>query len=424
MFALPIIFRPLFPFLLCHKMLKKIITLLKFISLKWGRGRDKPEVDAECSFVFIDNKFENFFEQIKIFFDSGFLDAKKTVLIVKFYNSNYHNIDTVAKKLGLRVIFYLFYRQIPSLNGRVIFYPYNAQSNCRLILNRSACHVFLTHGESNKKASVNRMARLYDYVLAAGDISSQRYVKGGVFTRQDIEAGRVIRVGASLSAKCLEYTTNAGSPCLVYMPTWEGGLDEENFSSIACQNIASILWNILQGLNIKKILIKCHPNTGGRIRTYKSALALLINSLMEKDIDVYVDPNSEKFLKKYPELQRRVNSDCSRLNVLWGVVDVSAAEFMLAAKKIPTIVLLRQRNQCFATSEYMRMRHDALIDMDGVIEVNAAIEYLRNSTQEDEFMLKAFQKEEYLCSKTTKEMAEILIAKFHNEMRIGNMEMI
>jgi hypothetical protein len=405
-------------------MLKKIRTFLKFIGLKWGGGRHKPEVNAEYSFVFVDNKFENFIEQVKIFFESGFLDSKKTVLIVKFYGSNYYNIESVAKGLGVKVIFYLFYRQIPSLNGRIIFYPYNAQSNCRLILNRSACHVFLTHGESNKKASVNRMARLYDYVLAAGDISSQRYVNSGVFTRQDIEAGRVIRVGASLSAKCLEYTTAAGNPCLVYMPTWEGGLDEENFSSIACQDIADILWSILQGLNIQRILIKCHPNTGGRIRVYKTALALLINSLMEKDIDVYVDPDSEIFLKKYPELQRKVNFDRFKLNVLWGVVDVSAAEFMLAAKKIPTIVLLRQKNKFFAPSEYMRMRNNALIDMDGVVEVHAAIEYLKNSNQEDEFMQNAFQKEEYLRSKNTQEIAEILISRFRNEICNKNLEMI
>ena len=396
---------------------KKIRTLIKFIDLKWGTGRGKPEKYPDCSLIFIDNNHENFFEQIRIFFESGFLNKDKTVLIVKFYKINYLQVANAAEKHGVKVVFYLFYRQIPSLDGRVIFYPYNAQSNCRLILNRNARHIFLTHGESNKKASVNRMVRLYDYVLAAGEISRQRYLESGIFSSHDLDAGRVIRVGSALSASCFEYLSDDGAQaCIAYMPTWEGGLDNENFSSIASQNIAQKIIEILNGLGIHRILIKLHPNTGCRIKFYKNSLALLAKKLMSQGIDVHVDPSSMKYLKSHPKILNGINKNNFQLNIKYGIADVSAAEFMLAAKKIPTIVFLRKKQEFFASSEYLKIRRKAIIDLDGDAVTKDAIEYLKNPEEINDFLLSAFEKESYLDKKNAQEISKILISKFKNEI--------
>lgn len=398
-------------------MLNKIKTLIKLIDLKWGAGRRNPEKYPNCSFVFIDNNHENFFEQINVFFESGFLRKDETVLIVKFYKVNYLQVVNAAIKHGIKVVFYLFYRQIPSLDGRVIFYPYNAQSNCRLILNRSARHVFLTHGESNKKASVNRMVRLYDYVLAAGEISCQRYLESGVFSAYDLEAGRVIRVGSALSANCFEYLSDDGvQPCIAYMPTWEGGLDDENFSSIASWNVSEKLIEIMNGVNINRILIKIHPNTGSRINFYKKSLALLTEKLMSKGIDVHVDPYSRKYLKFNSKIANGINKDNCQLNINYGVTDVSAAEFMLAAKKIPTIVFLRKKKEFFASSEYLRIRREAIIDLDENADTKDAIEYLKNSERINDFLFSAFKVDSCFDKKDVKEISSILISKFKKEI--------
>lgn len=402
-------------------MLRIIKTLLKFIDLKWGAGKNKPEELSGYSLIFIDNKFENFFEQIEIFFNSGFLNKKKTILVVKFYKNNYYKIFENANRLGIRVVFYLFYRQIPILDGKIIFYPYNSQSNCRLILNRNARHVFLTHGESNKKASINRMVRLYDHVLAAGDFSRQRYLESEIFTSHDIEAGRVIRVGAALSAQCFEYLSfNATQPCIAYMPTWEGGLEDENFSSIAIPQVVDILCGILNYFKINCILIKCHPNTGGRIKSYKDALAIISRKLLSRGVDVHVDPSSMHYLDGYSSIRAALKSGDENLKIRFGVVDISAAEFMLAAKKIPTVVLLRKKEKCFAPLDYWRIREKSIINLDDGSSVEDAIDYLKSSGGIDEFILKSFSLENNLKEETAQKIGEILIDRWHNEMQENN----
>ena len=401
-------------------MIKLLKTFFKFVDLKWLRGRKSAGKFHDYSLVFVDNKQKNFFDQIEVFYKTGFLNKEKNLLVAKFYWSNYINISESAEKNGIKVVFYLFYRQIPNLDGRVIFYPYNAQANCRLILNRNARHVFLTHGESNKKASINRMVRLYDYVLAAGNISLRRYLENEIFSSYDLRNGRVICVGSSLSANCFEYLSeNGAQPCVAYMPTWEGGLEEENFSSIASGEISETLYCILNSLRINKILIKFHPNTGSRIKSYKKSLVKLVEELCKKEVEVYIDPASISYFKGYPGTRAKLSLDYFQLKIKYGVVDVSAAEFMLAAKKIPTVVLLRKFDKFFSSSEYMRIRKDALIDLDGEVNLTKAISYLEKSNDEDEFLCSTFQVEKYLAGKNPKEIGEAIINKLKNEIKIS-----
>lgn len=394
-------------------MFKKIKTFIKYLDLRWlHRSKSNHDFNG-CAFVFIDNKFTNFFEQIEIFIKNGFLNKEKTVFIIKFYFSNYYLIEQAVKRIGIRVVYYKFYRQIPKLDGKVIYYPYNGQSNCRMILNRKACHVFLTHGESNKKASVNRMARLYDYVLAAGDISCQRYVENGIFTYQDMEDGRLVRVGNALTAPCFEYLKrDDGCPCLVYMPTWEGGLDEENYSSIAAPGIESALIRVMHGIKTSKILIKFHPNTGGRLKIYKQKILKLINELLHQDIEVYLDPASFNFVKSNKKIRAKVKIGDEGLKVVCGVVDVSASEFMLAAEKIPSIVFVAKKNNIFAPKEYLNIRKNSMVLLDGYIGLESAIDYALQQENTDKLFDLAFCCEEFFVNNKKIDFGEVLSSRF------------
>ncbi|MDP4360951.1 hypothetical protein QR510_30430, partial [Escherichia coli] len=76
--------------------------------------------------------------------------------------------------------------------SKIVFYLFNAQSNCRIVANRNLIHVFVTHGESHKLASVKPIIRIYDYVVTSGDVGIDRYLKSGIFTPFDIRNGKVI----------------------------------------------------------------------------------------------------------------------------------------------------------------------------------------------------------------------------------------
>lgn len=338
-------------------------TFIKFFELFLAKKKPNP-IYEEKFFIFIDNKFENYFDQIKIFFESGFLDKEKTILVSKFYKNNYATVNRKAKKIGVKTHFYLFYSQIPSIAGKTIFYPYNAQINCRLILNRDACHVFLTHGESNKKASVNRMVRLYDHVIAAGDISCDRYLENGIFSENDLSGNRIIKVGTALSAPCFDYLNARGTDaCIAYLPTWEGGNEEENFSSIASPYIAFFLNSLCLKWGLMKIIIKPHPNMGGRSSLYKKYFIDLIRELQSKKIDVYLDSDVVDF-------KRIAKNPCKELSVKIGVCDVSASEFMLAAEKIPSILLLNGEKKIFATKKYMEFRGNSIVNIQNKLNID------------------------------------------------------
>ena len=343
-------------------MKKMLNTFLKFADLLRKRKYSQP-IYSEKNFIFIDNKFENYFKQISVFFESGFLDKANTVLVTKFYTKNYFNVSREASRLGIKTHFYFFYSQIPLLNGKTVFYPFNGQVNCRLILNREACHVFLTHGESNKKASVNRMARLYDYVIVTGDISCDRYLENKVFSESDLRDGRIVKVGTTLSAPCFDDLAPDGSePCVAYLPTWEGGNEEENFSSMASPHVAHFLAALCTQLNVSSVIIKPHPNMGGRVAAYQKHLADLVRQLQQSGIKVYMDTATQKW-------RRIAGKPHAELSVRMGVCDVSASEFMLAAKKIPSILLVNGSKQIFATKKYMELRKNLIININDLSDV-------------------------------------------------------
>ncbi|WP_162777423.1 hypothetical protein [Comamonas kerstersii] len=410
---------------LLHFCVKKIKVFLKFFDLKWGGGRRKPERYHDCDYIYIDNKFENFFDQISIFFESGFFNPLKTVLVFKFYSNNYFNILAESKKYKIKICPYLFYRQLPDFNGRVIFYPYNSQSNARLILNRSATHVFLTHGESNKKASVNRMIRLYDYVLAAGDFSVDRYLESGVFTPYDIEQGRVIRIGDALIAKFGDYSIYNGEPALIYMPTWEGGLEEENFSSLSSPLVAKILINIVQSLNINSIVIRPHPNTGSRNTKYKNMIKNLCEFLLSRGIFVYMSEDSQRKIFPNNRLLKSVRTNTYDLCMVFGVVDISASEFMLAAQRIPSIVLAKNVNKCYASKSYFEARGGSFVDIDVINsndDLGELFSLVKDIKANEVFFEKAFNRELFLKDKKPKEINNILLEYFKCNSNSGRDE--
>lgn len=315
--------------------------------------------------IFIDNKFENYAEQLKVFLDTGFLSSNETVFVCKFYFKNFSKIKKITENYGIKTIFFLNINQIPKLDNKIIYYPYNGQINCRLILNRKAKHIFIAHGESNKKASINRMLRLYDQVFVPGQLAVDRLVEYEILNTSDINSEKVFFSNTKLIADFYNKSIDKnGDPYLAYLPTWEGGNEEENYSTICNKNIGYFLLSISKKFGLKKILIKPHPNTGGRKIDYKRNLIKIVLELEKNGLEVRLENNSNFFDKKTEDIK-----------IFLGVTDVSAAEFMLLAKKIPSITLIKEGKDIYAPSKYYEIKDRFILNINNETEIEDFINF-------------------------------------------------
>ena len=295
--------------------------------------------------VFIDNRFPNCFDQVLHYFASGFLKSSNTCLIFQYYPANFTEIRKVCDSRGINWCCFAERRFIPKLVDKLILYPFNSASNAYIVANRTCYHALLMHGESNKVACIKPLARLYDYLLVAGDIACERLVEYGILSLDDIQRGRVIKLGDTVMGDFGQIrlqNIETGDPVLGYFPTWEGGNEEENLCSL--KEIYPVLLEALSLLESKHVVMHFHPHTAERDFDYKNYVYGLIHKLLEQNIKVsyQVINKPTKFeisLKSsFSKVEWRENSD--PLLISAALVDVSALEAVLDAKLIPNVVYI------------------------------------------------------------------------------------
>lgn len=282
-------------------------------------------------------------EQLLNYFQSDVFNASSCIAVyVKHYKENNELISYLFKKNKIPYKFIKKYSDIVFEDGKTVFYLFNAQSNCRMVSFRNVSHIFITHGESNKKASVKPIIRIYDYVVTSGQVGIDRYLKAGIFTSHDIEEGRVIKLGNTFVGQN-NYAYDKNSRTLLYAPTWEGGVPDENFSSIT-ENTYKVLLEIIDAQNIRKVVIQTHPNLGHRDSQYQEYFQYLLSNLIKHNINVVIAKNNITFKDrltsfykgfKYISVDRKINVSCA-------ITDISAMEVQLVIKNIPTLVLARK----------------------------------------------------------------------------------
>ncbi|MED8766272.1 hypothetical protein RCL70_09545, partial [Escherichia marmotae] len=134
-------------------------------------------------YIYIDTKIEGAIEQLLRYFRTQVFKPQYCIAI---YCKYYKEIEfPFSRKFAEHNICFKFIRKFSEMElkaGKVVFYLFNAQSNCRVVANRNLVHIFVTHGESNKLASVKPIIRIYDYVITAGDAGIDRYLKAGIFS--------------------------------------------------------------------------------------------------------------------------------------------------------------------------------------------------------------------------------------------------
>lgn len=172
---------------------------------------------------------------------------------------------------------------LPSL--RAALYPGNSVKNNHLLRLNYLNHIFIGHGDSDKESSANKCLRAYDEIWVAGQAHIDRFKNTGV----DFGHLRYVKVGRpSLLPvireveRRLAERQRALPKCLtvLYLPTWEGGDEGSNYSSLEdARKFLSTLTCL--GKNAS-ILIKVHPRTGERNFALANADSRLL-SVLRKD---------------------------------------------------------------------------------------------------------------------------------------------
>lgn len=300
----------------------------------------QTEITSNLYYIYIDTKILGAVKQLLNYFQSHVFHRNACISVyVKYYKENYRIISDLFESHSISYKFIKKYSDISFDDGKVVFYLFNAQSNCRMVAFRNVSHVFITHGESNKKSSVKPIVRIYDHVITSGQVGIDRYLKAGLFNESDIENNRVIRLGSTFVGQN-NYSYKEESRTLLYAPTWEGGLPDENFSSIV-NGIDKLLLKFIKDNDIKEIIIQVHPNLGHRNGDYISFLNNIISILVKNSVKVSIVEDNvsvQKRLKAFYTGFKYISSN-KKISVSYAITDISAMEVQLLMKNIPTMVV-------------------------------------------------------------------------------------
>lgn len=341
----------------------------KRIEKKWlTYGVARSSIVSYKFIVYLDNKFPDAFEQIAHYFENGLLDPKKTLVLFRFHLSSMRQIIQMCNKLHVDYYGVWRYADLPKLKDAHVYYPFNARSNCRICLDRSCKHIFIGHGESNKKASVPPINRIYDYTLISGNISGARLVENKIFRNSDIEDGRLIRFGDLMiqSIGNIHHDDTSEQSAICYAPTWEGGNKAENFSSLEGLFGAKLVIECAKKFNVKEIIIKFHPNTGRRAHQYIDYARETIRLLAANGLTIRFIANQDshifrKLLRKEMKIGNisALTEDCYPVKL--GICDVSGFEAIFTSLKIPNLTVLRNKESMRAPDLYWKLRSNYLV---------------------------------------------------------------
>ncbi|MCK3238967.1 hypothetical protein U9Y48_24705 [Escherichia coli] len=291
-------------------------------------------------YIYIDTKIEGAIEQLLRYFRTQVFKPQYCIAI---YCKYYKEIEfPFSRKFAEHNICFKFIRKFSEMElkaGKVVFYLFNAQSNCRVVANRNLVHIFVTHGESNKLASVKPIIRIYDYVITAGDAGIDRYLKAGIFSPYDIQNDKIIKLGNTFTGDNL-FTFNPSSRHIVYAPTWEGGIPEENYCSISKETAYQIA-RFCKKNNISTIYIQIHPNLGHRDIKYKKLLNDCTKLLIKFGLKIVKIKND--IIERTSFLYYFTCKKNTPIEVSFALTDISAMEVQFHSKGIPCAVIMNKK---------------------------------------------------------------------------------
>ena len=219
---------------------------------------------------------------------------------------------------------------------KAAFYVQGSSNNLSFQRFRQLTHVWLNHGDSDKRANFTPAHSTFDKVFVAGQQGVERYAAHGV----RIPASKMVVVGRPQIEKIKprEHPPAPDAPrTILYAPTWQGGKPTTNYSSLALG--PKIVKALLE--RGATVIFRPHPFT-------------------------YRDPGQTRLARQIQQLLKRDAERTGRSHV-WGgqaekawdipdcfnrsdglVTDVSSvASDFLATGKPFAMVAIQQRGQAF-----------------------------------------------------------------------------
>jgi hypothetical protein len=152
---------------------------------------------------------------------------------------------------------------VPSV--KVILHPTTANKVFEIMRLRGLLQVFIGHGDSDKVSSYNPYSRVFDEIWVSGPAGIDRYsaLGDGFRTEQFVTVGRPQLAEIATVAADGSTDVSLPRPTVLYAPTWEGFLEQSNYSSLASMGVGMVS-ALLAMPHPPRILFKPHPSSGHR----------------------------------------------------------------------------------------------------------------------------------------------------------------
>lgn len=137
---------------------------------------------------------------------------------------------------------------------KLVIYVNHGKLNFQSLTLRTALHMHVNHGESDKRSSFSNQAKAYDRVAVAGELAARRYLDNVL----EFESRRLVHIGRPP----LDFVPDAvlppaRIPTVLYAPTWEGESQDNNWSSVP--TLGERIVEQIVGLGDVRLVYKPHP---------------------------------------------------------------------------------------------------------------------------------------------------------------------
>jgi len=309
------------------------------------KGRE-VDISNYKYFIFINSKVSNIIDQVYPPFEKGFFPKSQVLIVYKHHFESVKYIERDLKKYGLQGHCIINLRDIPSVENAIWFYTHNSMYNFSVInKNLYSKHIWIGHGDSEKIAYYKKMIRVFDYILVTGDLAIERFVKHGIFRKE--ESYKFIKIGKAALCSVMPNLNKGSKEAILFAPTWEGAMEEENYSTLHLhEENAAFIQKISTLLKIENIVIKLHPNTGIRdsklieqtLKTIEALVALEKNIIFVAEKTDWVYSWVHKRFQEKLEYKDKLY-DLNAYNFKVGVSNISAMASMIDAEGMKTFVL-------------------------------------------------------------------------------------
>ena len=294
--------------------------------------------------IYFDNEDPSAVLQIDKWFNNNFFNKEDTIVLFRIYSSSLvqHTRFLEKNKYNFYAFKVLKYFDLSQSNIKYIFYPFNSFTNPVLIKYRNIKHIWITHGESDKLASVNPMIKMYDYMFVAGDVAVKRLKAYSIVNECDMKNNRVIKIGLPYVKKTQIKSSVKELKKILYAPTWEGVETEQQYSSLNNNWGIKVLEEFLTEYDVE-ISFQPHPSTGIKNKKYIKYVNNVINTFKNsKNFTLIIDKNS--FIYNYIQCNNISDSNIEYSEFDFVFTDNSSIIANLIFYKMNYLVLLNNKN--------------------------------------------------------------------------------